>query len=148
MRPVPFVPESKDLEHLLREMQKEGTHIVVVLDEYGGTAGVVTVEDVVEQIVGEIADEHEVQYSEIREEEGKVIVSGRALVSDINERFGLRLPEDEYTTAAGLMMGLLGRIAEDGDRIEFPGGSMEVLSMSGRRIEWMELQVAGASEVA
>jgi CBS domain containing-hemolysin-like protein len=148
MRPVPFVPESKDLEHLLREMQKEGTHIVVVLDEYGGTAGVVTVEDVVEQIVGEIADEHEELYSEIREEEGRVIVSGRALVSDINERFGLQLPEDEYTTAAGLMMGLLGRIAEDGDRIEFPGGSMEVLSMSGRRIEWMELVVAGASEVA
>ncbi|HEX6071334.1 MAG TPA: hemolysin family protein [Longimicrobiaceae bacterium] len=148
MRPVPFVPESKDLEHLLREMQKEGTHIVVVLDEYGGTAGVVTVEDVVEQIVGEIADEHEEQYSEIREEEGRVIVSGRALVSDINERFGLRLPEDEYTTAAGLMMGMLGRIAEDGDRIEFPGGSLEVLSMSGRRIEWMELVVAGASEVA
>jgi CBS domain containing-hemolysin-like protein len=148
MRPVPFVPESKDLEHLLREMQKEGTHIVVVLDEYGGTAGVVTVEDVVEQIVGEIADEHEEQYSEIREEEGRVIVSGRALVSDINERFGLRLPEDEYTTAAGLMMGLLGRIAEDGDRIEFPGGSLEVLSMSGRRIEWMELVVPGVSEVA
>jgi CBS domain containing-hemolysin-like protein len=148
MRPVPFVPESKDLEHLLREMQKEGTHIVVVLDEYGGTAGVVTVEDVVEQIVGEIADEHEEQYSEIREEEGRVIVSGRALVSDINERFALRLAEDEYTTAAGLMMGMLGRIAEDGDRIEFPGGSLEVLSMSGRRIEWMELVVAGASEVA
>ena len=148
MRPVPFVPESKDLEHLLREMQKEGTHIVVVLDEYGGTAGVVTVEDVVEQIVGEIADEHEEQYSEIREEEGRVIVSGRALVSDINERFGLRLSEDEYTTAAVLMMGMLGRIAEDGDRIEFPGGSLEVLSMSGRRIEWMELVVAGASEVA
>jgi CBS domain containing-hemolysin-like protein len=146
MRPVHFVPESKDLENLLREMQREGTHIVIVLDEYGGTAGVVTVEDVVEQVVGEIADEHEVQYAEIREEEGKVIVSGRALVSDINERFGLKLPEDEYTTAAGLMMGLLGRVAEEGDRIEFEGGSLEVLSMSGRRIEWMELVVVRPAE--
>jgi CBS domain containing-hemolysin-like protein len=141
VRPVPFVPETKDLEHLLREMQREGTHIVVVLDEYGGTAGVVTVEDVVEQIVGEIADEHEEQYAEIREEEGKVIVSGRALVSDINERFGLNLPEDEYTTAAGLVMGLLGRVAEEGDRVDFEGGTAEVLSMSGRRIEWMELEL-------
>ena len=141
LRPVPFVPETKDLEHLLREMQREGTHIVVVLDEYGGTAGVVTVEDVVEQIVGEIADEHEEQYAEIREEEGKIIVSGRALVSDLNERFGLKLPEDEYTTAAGLVMGLLGRVAEDGDRIAFQGGTMEVLSMSGRRIEWMEMEL-------
>lgn len=139
MRPVPFVPETKDLEHLLHEMQREGTHIVVVLDEYGGTAGVVTVEDVVEQIVGEIADEHEEQHAEIREEDGRIIVSGRALVSDINERFDLQLPEDEYTTAAGLVMGLLGRIAEEGDRIDFPGGVLEVLSMSGRRIGWVEL---------
>lgn len=144
VRAVPFVPETKDLEDLLREMQREGTHIVVVLDEYGGTAGVVTVEDVIEEIVGEIADEHEEQFPEIREEEGKVIVSGRALVSDLNERFGLKLPEDEYTTAAGLLMGLLGRIAEDGDRIEFEGGAMEVLSMSGRRVEWMELVLDGS----
>lgn len=141
LRSVPFVPETKDLEHLLHEMQREATHIVVVLDEYGGTAGVVTVEDVVEQIVGEIADEHEEQYAEIREEEGKIIVSGRALVSDINERFALKLPEDEYTTAAGLIMGLLGRVAEESDRITFEGGSMEVLSMSGRRIEWMEMEL-------
>lgn len=141
LRSVPFVPETKDLEHLLHEMQREATHIVVVLDEYGGTAGVVTVEDVVEQIVGEIADEHEEQYAEIREEEGKIIVSGRALVSDLNERFELKLPEDEYTTAAGLIMGLLGRVAEENDRINFEGGSMEVLSMSGRRIEWMEMEL-------
>src|SRR5690606_23827996 len=130
---------TKDLEDLLREMQREGTHIVVVLDEYGGTAGVVTVEDVIEQIVGEIADEHEELFAEIREEDGRIIVSGRALVSDLNERFGLQLPQEEYTSAAGMLMGMLGRIAEEGDRIEFAGGSMEVLSMSGRRIEWLEL---------
>lgn len=139
VRPVPFVPETKDLEHLLREMQREGTHIVVVLDEYGGTAGIVTVEDVIEQIVGEIADEHEESRAEIRQEEGKIVVSGRALVSDLNERFGLRLAEEEYTTAAGLVMGVLGRIAEEGDHVPLEGGRMEVLTMSGRRIEWMEL---------
>lgn len=146
LRPVPFVPETKDLEDLLREMQREGTHIVVVLDEYGGTAGVVTVEDVIEEIVGEIADEHEEPVSEIREEDGKIILSGRALVSDINERFALSLAEEEYTTAAGLIMGFLGRIAEEGDRVEFPGGSLEVLSMSGRRIEWTELVLKRPAE--
>jgi CBS domain containing-hemolysin-like protein len=146
LRPVPFVPETKDLEDLLRDMQREGTHIVVVLDEYGGTAGVVTVEDVIEEIVGEIADEHEEPFSDIREEDGKIILSGRALVSDVNERFTLTLPEEEYTTAAGLIMGILGRIAEEGDRVEFPGGSLEVLSMSGRRIEWTELVLERAVE--
>ena len=146
LRPVPFVPEGKDLEHLLREMQREGTHIVVVLDEYGGTAGLVTVEDVIEQIVGEIADEHEEAYADIRQEDGKIVVSGRALVSDINERFGMALPEEEYTTAAGLAMGLLGRIAEEGDMIDVEGGSLEVLSMSGRRIEWLELTLRSTSQ--
>lgn len=139
IRVVPFVPETKDIEHLLHDMQREGTHIVVVLDEYGGTAGVVTVEDVVEQIVGEIADEHEELYTEIREEGGRIVIAGRALVSDLNERFQLQLNDQEYTTLAGLVMGLLGRIAEVGDRIDFDQGSLEVLSMSGRRIDWIEL---------
>ena len=117
IRSVPFVPETKDLEDLLREMQREAMHIVVVLDRYGGTAGVVTVEDVIEQIVGEIADEHEVQQAGIRGRDGKIILSGRALVSDVKECSTLDLAEDEYTTAAGLLMGLLGRVAEDGDRV-------------------------------
>ena len=140
IRPVPFVPENKDLEHLLREMQREGTHIAIVLDEYGGTAGLVTVEDVLEQIVGEIADEHEVQREEIHEEpDGRVLLAGRVLVADLNERFDLDLPEDEYTTVAGYVMGTLGRIAEQGDAVDFPGGTFRVASMSGRRVELVEM---------
>lgn len=143
IRSIPFVPETKDIEHLLREMQRQGTHIAVVLDEYGGTAGLVTVEDLVEQIVGEIQDEHEVAAAEIEEEEsGRVLLAGRVLVADVNERFGLHLPEEEYTTVAGLVMGRLGRIAEVGDRVEFGGGYFEVLNMSGRRIERVAMILA------
>ena len=123
LRPVPFVPESKDLEHLLREMQRQGAHLCVVLDEYGGTAGIVSVEDVIEEIVGEIQDEHEAAPLEIEElEPGVVRLSGRALLDDLNERFGLQLPEDDYTTIAGYVTGELGRIAEVGDTIELPAG--------------------------
>jgi CBS domain containing-hemolysin-like protein len=140
IRTVPFVPETKDIEHLLREMQREGTHIAIVLDEYGGTAGLVTVEDLLEQIVGEIADEHEVQREEIHvEADGRVLLAGRVLVADLNERFSLHLPEDEYTTVAGYMMGTLGRVAEEGDELPIDGGRLRVASMSGRRVELIEM---------
>lgn len=140
IRTVPFVPETKDVEHLLREMQREGTHIAIVLDEYGGTAGLVTVEDLLEQIVGEIADEHEVQREEIHVEEGgRVLLAGRVLVADINERFKLELPEEEYTTVAGYVMGTLGRIAAEGDTVDFEGGKFLVAKMSGRRVELIEM---------
>jgi CBS domain containing-hemolysin-like protein len=143
LRPVPFVPESKDLEHLLHEMQRQGAHLCVVLDEYGGTAGIVSVEDVIEEIVGEIQDEHEAAPLEIEEvEPGVVRLAGRALLDDINERFGLRLPEDDYTTIAGYVTGELGRLAEVGDVIEIDGGSLQVLEMAGRRIEWLELRLS------
>lgn len=142
IRPVPFVPESKDLEHLLHEMRRAGTHIAVVLDEYGGTAGIVTVEDLVEEIVGEIQDEHETAHEEIGElEPGRIRVAGRALIWDLNERFQLQLPEEDFTTVSGYVMGQLGRVAEPGDAVEFEGGSLHVLEMSGRRIEWLELRL-------
>jgi CBS domain containing-hemolysin-like protein len=141
IRPVPFVPESKDLEHLLHEMRRAGTHIAVVLDEYGGTAGIVTVEDLVEEIVGEIQDEHETALEEIEELGGGLVrVAGRALIWELNERFGLKLPEEEFTTVSGYVMGQLGRVAEPGDEVEFEGGALRVLEMSGRRIEWLELR--------
>ena len=128
-------------------MQREGTHIAIVLDEYGGTAGLVTVEDVLEQIVGEIADEHEVQREEIHEEpDGRVLLAGRVLVADLNERFDLDLPEEEYTTVAGYVMGTLGRIAEQGDTVDFTRGKFRVASMSGRRVELVEMLLESTAD--
>jgi putative hemolysin len=116
-------------------------HIVIVLDEYGGTAGLVTVEDVIEQIVGEITDEHESTSMEIDEKpDGTVVLSGRVLIEDFNERFALKVPEGDYTTVAGYVTGQLGRVAEEGEIVEFPGGRFRVMTMSGRRVERLVME--------
>lgn len=136
IRPLPFVPETKTVEDMLKEMLAQRVHLAVVLDEYGGTAGLVTVEDLVEEIVGEIADEHEMDEPEIATtDEGEILVAGWVPVAELNERYGLEIPEDEYTTVAGFVMGLLGRIAEPGEEVAFEGGRLRVLQMSGRRID-------------
>jgi CBS domain containing-hemolysin-like protein len=101
----------------------------------------VTVEDLVEEIVGEIQDEHETALEEIEELGGGLVrVAGRALIWELNERFGLKLPEEDFTTVSGYVMGQLGRVAEPGDEVAFEGGALRVLEMSGRRIEWLELR--------
>ena len=135
IRPATFVPESKSVEDLLRDMQRDRIHIVVVVDEFGGTAGIVTIEDLVEEIVGEIRDEHEEEHDEILETaEGAALLSGSVPVPDVNERYGLALPEEDYTTIAGYIMGHLGRIARPGDEVRFDRGRLRVLAMDSRRI--------------
>lgn len=140
VRSLPYIPQNKSVETLLREMQVERVHMAVVLDEYGGTAGLVTVEDLLEQIVGDIRDEHEQEIPGIEEaEDGLVRLAGSVPVADLNERYSLDLPENEYTTVAGYVMGLLGRVAIEGEDIAFPGGRFHVLSMSGRRIKALQM---------
>ena len=135
IRPASFVPESKSVEDLLRDMQTEQIHFAVVVDEFGGTAGIVTLEDLVEEIVGEIRDEHEEVHEEILDMgEGATLLSGTVTVTDANERFELSLPEEDYTTVAGYVMGHLGRIARPGDEVTFEEGRLRVLAMDGRRI--------------
>lgn len=135
VRPVPFVPDSKPIEGLLREMQEAQVHMAVVVDEFGGTAGIVTLEDLVEEIVGEIRDEHEEVSPEIEETAaGDILLDGTVAVSDLNARYGLNLPEEDYTTVAGYVMGILGRIARAGDEVGFAGGRLRVTAMDRRRI--------------
>jgi CBS domain containing-hemolysin-like protein len=140
IRPATFVPESKSVEALLRDMQTERIHLAIVVDEFGGTAGLVTLEDLVEEIVGEIADEHEEVHDEILEiSDGGVLLSGNVGVADVNERYGLDLPEEDYTTVAGYALGRLGRLARPGDEVPFLGGHFRVLAMDGRRVLRMAL---------
>jgi CBS domain containing-hemolysin-like protein len=111
MRPATFVPESKPIDDLLSEMQAARTHIAIVVDEYGGTAGLVTIEDILEEIVGEITDEYDVERPPVeRLEDGAVRVSARLPIEDLGELFGVELPADEVETVAGLMAQALGRV--------------------------------------
>jgi putative hemolysin len=145
IREPTFVPESKPVEDLIREMRKQRIKMAIVLDEYGGTAGLVTLEDLIEEIVGEIQDEHEIEPLPFEEElGGEVRIHGAVSVAELNERFGLSLPEERYETVGGYVFGTLGRIAEVGDEVIVPGGVLRVVSMDGRRIERVALITSGA----
>ncbi len=149
IRPVPFIPDTKSLEDLLREMQEERTHLAVVIDEFGGTSGIVTLEDLVEEIVGEISDEHEARSPDIQElETGEIVLAGGAPIFELNERYHLGLPEDEYTTVGGYILGRLGRIAQKGDEVVFATGRMRVLEMAGRRIGRLVLYLSQPAPAA
>ncbi len=136
LRPAYFVPESKKLNELLSEFQRLKVQIAIVVDEYGGTAGMVTLEDVLEEIVGEIEDEYDVgEAEEFRMvDENQAVVDARMSIHDVNERLSLSLPEDRVDTIGGLLFNMLGRIPVQGDEVEVDGVVLRVESMRGRRI--------------
>jgi CBS domain containing-hemolysin-like protein len=148
MRPVHFVPETQLVRTLLREMQKDNIHMAIVIDEYGSVAGVVTIEDLLEEIVGEIRDEHETESDITRENENSYIVRGTVDVYRLNEIFSFEPPEGhEATSVAGLVSELMGRIPEKGAAVEEGGLRFEVLQSTKRRIEKLRVQrVARAEE--
>jgi CBS domain containing-hemolysin-like protein len=131
---VYFVPESKLGSELLREMRKNNIRMAIVVDEYGGVAGLVTIEDLVEEIVGEIGDEHE-KSQVIKENDHSYIVPGNMDVDHLDELFGVRPNGKEATTVAGLVTELAGRIPQKGEIIEEEGLRFEVLESTDRRVE-------------
>ena len=135
MRPVLFVPETKKTSDLLREMQRENIHLAVVIDEYGAVAGIVTMEDLVEEIVGEIRDEHEQARDVVREGEGVYIVRGSVDVDQLGDLFDVRIDPSEATTVGGLVGAVAGRILQPGEVVEEDGLRFEVLESTNRRIE-------------
>lgn len=138
MRSVMFVPETKDLSSLLREFQINRVHIAIVLDEYGGTAGLVTLEDIMEELIGDIADEHEEPPSPpiCRVDERTVDVEARVRVEELNESLEIELPvDDSYDTVAGYIFSKLGRIPAIGDVAEEGDVRIEVLAACDRSIE-------------
>jgi putative hemolysin len=139
---VMFVPESKRGTDLLREMQRENTHMAIVIDEYGGVAGIVTIEDIVEEIVGEIHDEHEGEGEIVKESDTSYIVSGNIDVDLLDDWFGVRPEDHEATTVAGLVSEIMGRIPRPGEHVEFDGLRLEVLSATDRRIERLRICAA------
>ena len=145
-RDVYFVPESKLGSDLLREMQKNNIRMAIVVDEYGGVAGLVTIEDLVEEIVGEIRDEHD-KAEVVRENDHSYIVAGNMDVDRIEELFGVRPEGNESSTVAGLVSELAGRIPRKGEVIEEDGLRFEVLESTERRVERVRISTAQAKPV-
>jgi CBS domain containing-hemolysin-like protein len=134
MRPVLYVPDSKPVDALLREMQAERKHVAVVVDEYGGTAGLVTIEDVLEEIVGEITDEYDVARVDVeRLDDGNVRVSSRYPVDDLQDVVGVAVDDDDVDSVGGLMAKHLGRVPIAGSVVEAHGLRFEAEAPSGRR---------------
>jgi len=135
---VYFVPESKLGSDLLREMQKNNIRMAIVVDEYGGIAGLVTIEDLVEEIVGEIGDEHD-KTDVVRENEHSYIVPGGMDVDRLAELFGMRPEGKASATVAGLVSELAGRIPQKGEVVEEDGLRFEVLESTKRRVERLRI---------
>lgn len=135
IRPVMFVPETKKTSQLLREMQRENNHLAVVIDEYGSVAGIVTMEDLVEEIVGEIRNEHEKGGEIVREAEGAYVVKGNVDVGRLEDLFHIRLEPRDTATVGGLVSALVGRIPQPGEVIEDDGLRFEVLESTERKVQ-------------
>lgn len=133
---APFVvPDSKPVDRLLMEMRRDHVTIAIVLDEFGGTAGLVTIEDLVEEVVGEIREEHEPRRGPFEDlAGGRVRIRGDVPVRAVNERLHLDLPEDVVETVGGFVLDRLGRVPRTGDRVAVEGGTLEVDSMDDRRV--------------
>jgi CBS domain containing-hemolysin-like protein len=141
IRPVPYVPDTKPLEDLLTEMRRDNVHLVVVLDEFGGTHGIVTMEDLVEEVMGDIQDEDEPSSGRIQlKSEGVYAVAGDVAVEDLNDRLGLDLPIEDVATVGGLLMTKLGRVPQEGDVVRFRGITITISSMEERRVALVELR--------
>lgn len=144
-RPAYFVPETKRADELLTDLRRDQVHLAIAVDEYGGTAGVVTVEDLIEEIVGEIADEYDVEEVEVeRIADDEAVVDARMTIDELNDLFGTSIESDDFDTVGGLIFTLLGRLATPGDEVttfddESSEGDMglelRVLSVLGRRIK-------------
>ncbi len=138
-----FVPDSKPVDDLLAELRRQKVHMAVVVDEFGGTDGIVTLEDLVEEVIGEIYDEHDVARAEIRiEPDGRILVDGGAALSDLVEEFELPETGKEYDTVAGFVIGELGHIPEPGERVSLGPATLEVLETRDRRVTRLELHRA------
>ena len=137
LRPAVFVPESKPLNVLLREFRASRNHMAMVVDEYGGVAGLVTIEDVLAQIVGEIEDEYDFDESEdniVREESGTFRVKARTEISAFNESFGTGFSDEDFDTIGGLLISRFGRLPKRGESITLEGLRFQVLSSDSRRL--------------
>ena len=137
LRPAVFIPESKRLNVLLKEFRSNRNHIAIVVDEYGGVAGIVTIEDVLEQIVGDIEDEYDFDETEdniIREKDGVFRVKAGTEIEDFNQTLGAHFPDEEFDTVGGLVVSRFGHLPKRGESVKFDGFQFSVLRADSRRL--------------
>jgi len=141
-RAAPFVPETKKVFTLLRELRESHAQMAIVVDEYGGTSGLVTLEDLLEEIVGEIEDEYdETQFESYREKEGTYIVTGKFPIERMEEIFQMQIPAEDFETISGLVFSILGRIPMVGEIVKFQNLNLEILEADKRRIHRIRIRV-------
>ncbi|AGB41795.1 CBS domain-containing protein [Halobacteroides halobius DSM 5150] len=141
MRPAFYVPETKKVDNLLSELKKEKIHMAIILDEYGGTAGLVTIEDLLEEIVGDIQDEYDEEEKLIKMlEDDELLVDGRVDIDEINEVLGIDLPEEDYETISGFILSMLGYVPDNGERIEFEDLTVSAEEVVQRRISKVRIK--------
>jgi magnesium and cobalt transporter len=151
LRPAVFVPESKPLNVLLREFRKNRNHMAIVVDEYGGVAGLVTIEDVLEQIVGDIEDEYdfdEVEDNVVRDRGGRWRVKAQTEIADFNQVFGTAFSDEAYDTVGGLVIHALGRLPKRGESVTIDGLRFTVLRGDSRRLHTLQVERLASQEAA
>ncbi len=135
VRPAHFVPETKDLAAMLSEFRRTNQHMAIVVDEYGSMEGIVTLEDLLEEIVGEIEDEFDLPDESVeRVDDDTIRIDGTFPIDDFNEQFATQIPIEDYHSVGGFVFGLLGRAPEPGDTVEYDGLRFDVLEIDGARI--------------
>ncbi|HXE56642.1 MAG TPA: hemolysin family protein [Gemmatimonadales bacterium] len=137
VRPPLFVPGTREVEDVLADMKRLKVHLAIVLDEYGGTAGIVTMEDLLEEIVGQIYDEYDPAEKPATAPGGGPLIDGATPISDFNEQYDLTLDDRDYTTLGGYLFGQLGRLPKPGDRVAVGERQLEIVEMDGRRVKWV-----------
>ena len=134
VREALYIPDSRRAELALDDLRKTRAHLAVVLDEYGGTAGILTLEDLVEEVIGDINDEYDIASREAFESDGVLELAGSLSMVDARSDYRLKIPEGDWSTLGGYAFARIGRVPKIGDRAPFPGGELEVVAMDGRRV--------------
>jgi putative hemolysin len=149
VRPATFVPETKRVPEMLKEFQRKQVQIAIVVDEYGGTAGLVTIEDLLEEIVGEIRDEYDVESEPIVDEgDGSFVFSAKVNIDEVRERLGVDIEPDGFETVGGYVLTRVGRVPAVGERFELDGLQVEVLEAERRRIHKVRVRLVPAANMA
>jgi putative hemolysin len=140
IRPAYFIPENKRVSELLSEMQRERFQLAIVIDEFGGTSGLVTLEDLIEEIVGSIHDELETEEKEVQiVDEKNFVVSGQSALDEVNELLGTSLQSKEFNTLGGFVFGLFGRMPKVGEQLKYKNLKLEILELEGRKISKIKI---------